>query len=790
MKTQLRFVIAFLIITLLSACNNQSSKITPQPSQTPSRLPPTWTPNITTFTPTPTNTRMAVTSVPFAFETPTPLPTPSIGMTDYQLKDWNEESALNLMNLAEQFSFADNIPRPFGEKRFDYQIDQSVVKLAAQEALHRFPDTKYKEKLEWRIALANTILNSSDSDEWILKEIEKALNIRPFKPDNLDQLLNQFGFEIGQQESALNLFGDGQLAQVLWITRQDRDYTGLYTALSQDNHGKYLLTKIYSSWDFNFGYDRPFKIEEHTGDDIPEVIMFPGYSNGSYCGFELVIFQWQNDRFVDASQGQFSFDECGFYPETWKYGTPDKNGIESIESWQSAAYGPAVIRHDRYEWNREWYELSESQILPPDKLDSNAATWIVYAMNEEDYQTIIEKVQQFLSDESQLQAMEPELGQSYPDYLRFQLGLAYAFQANSSQARAILKEIIQNPEDPSTTALSKAAQIYLDNYNGDTDLYRACQATLKVMEQAYGKSPFNRSDVDHENLRQVWGYQPDWFWDSIALCNLSVAFKEITAQLDTKQFTEAPEQLEEAGIFIRSAVEADLDGDGQEEWVLLVDTPGDDTPLNLWVLLKTSNGILPIPVVSWERKQYGLPLKDADTARLNVKTTVSPENTTLTFILVGQHFYTFKLNAVEKSLDQVLWEMDSVEGYALYQRANSLELEITTNDEYCQHCKNTYLWVDDDFVSFSPEEPNQLKISEAEATLTTHWKPNQAISLLQNILDTTSYYGTPRLMYLLGLAYELTGDNSDAIQIYWELWHEYPESAYARLAQAKLELRK
>ena len=43
---------------------------------------------------------------------------------------------------------------PWGINRFNYQFDQSAISLTAQEALHRFPETGFKEKLEWRIALA------------------------------------------------------------------------------------------------------------------------------------------------------------------------------------------------------------------------------------------------------------------------------------------------------------------------------------------------------------------------------------------------------------------------------------------------------------------------------------------------------------------------------------------------------------------------------------------------------------------------------------------------------------
>lgn len=44
----------------------------------------------------------------------------------------------------------------------------------------------------------------------------------------------------------------------------------------------------------------------------------------------------------------------------------------------------------------------------------------------------------------------------------------------------------------------------------------------------------------------------------------------------------------------------------------------------------------------------------------------------------------------------------------------------------------------------------------------------------------------PYLLYLLGLAYELTGDKSSAVHSYWQLWHDYPENPYALIAQRKL----
>lgn len=50
-------------------------------------------------------------------------------------------------------------------------------------------------------------------------------------------------------------------------------------------------------------------------------------------------------------------------------------------------------------------------------------------------------------------------------------------------------------------------------------------------------------------------------------------------------------------------------------------------------------------------------------------------------------------------------------------------------------------------------------------------------------------YSRPRLYYLLALAFELSSDYENAVQNYWHLWQNYPDSPYAILAQAKLEIK-
>jgi tetratricopeptide (TPR) repeat protein len=73
--------------------------------------------------------------------------------------------------------------------------------------------------------------------------------------------------------------------------------------------------------------------------------------------------------------------------------------------------------------------------------------------------------------------------------------------------------------------------------------------------------------------------------------------------------------------------------------------------------------------------------------------------------------------------------------------------------------------------------------------------PDKAVEIAQTILPLLSdgkdiyadAYWLPRYYYLCGLSYELSGDAQKAAEIYWQLWHDFPESHYARMARYKLE---
>jgi tetratricopeptide (TPR) repeat protein len=80
-------------------------------------------------------------------------------------------------------------------------------------------------------------------------------------------------------------------------------------------------------------------------------------------------------------------------------------------------------------------------------------------------------------------------------------------------------------------------------------------------------------------------------------------------------------------------------------------------------------------------------------------------------------------------------------------------------------------------------------------TLFVERNPEMAVEIANKVLPLmienkdiyADDYWFPRYYYLCGLSYEFSGDSEKAAEIYWQIWHDFPESPYALMAQDKLE---
>jgi hypothetical protein len=798
---------------LALSCGSQPPTASPTPGKTelpvassaPAAAPsatliskPTLKPNVTPTT-IPIKSSLGtdgwqVVDIPLVMETPMPIPSPSVATAAYKLRVWNEETALSLIRTAEEFSFADNIPFPPNDSRYNYIYDQVAVKLTIQEALHRYPQTRFANQLEWRTALANTIMgqagqdiNNAETDTWILHELENGLNNGLYTPDDLTQALNPHGFISSLSETIPNLMGrnhPGRILRIFWldtpsISGMEKPSTNLYAAIEKDKEGHYRLARIFSTWNFTHDYDEPYQIGDHTGDRIPEIIFSTAYTNGSWCGYSIAIYQWLNDQFADLGRDQFHFSSCESNSGTWEYGPLDARGAQPIITRKSLREDSPITRVNNYKWNGKGYELSESWIEPPDQISADTAEWLLYSIGEGDYQTITKTLPMFLTTPGQLGTME--LGPSYRDYLDFQLGLAYMFQGNETKALKIFQEVAHNPTYTDINIVSQAAQAYLDNYSGKKDIYRACQASLKVMGEVAGKQFYELDKAEYGYLKQKWGYYVDSsLWGHGTLCNLRGAFYRLISGLGKTQFVQAPEILQKAGVLIRSATALDVNGDGETEWILLVDTPGDESLFDIWILENTYKKVLALPLMDWNGRYYALSPKSVETLAWEVRTIKSPNGETISIVELGDAMYFFQINAEEKVREWLIG--CEAKNCIIHQSDNQLAVE--NGGQY----PSLYRWSNEKSALVYIPDPNAELRLDAESTLLNNWQADKAVPLIQNVLKNPDYED-PYFMYLLGLAYETQGNEANAVQAYWNLWQKHPESVYARLAQAKLELK-
>lgn len=796
---------------------------TPTPTHRPTNThKPTFTPSLsTTVTETPV--------FPIGWqpawqnESVTYIPTslPEKPVAEFRLKPWSEQDAIDLVRLMDIYAYSQDQPA-LSESRYDYQAALPPVKLSIQEALHRFPDGAYADMLDWHLALTNAWMNNPASNSWLFNEIQTALNNAVTTPQDLDNFIMLHGFRIellfpeswnsscfsnipdANQDtskairslSVSNLFGDKSEGQIFWLTTDGfHGEDGVYFALRRDDHGKYIIYPVLSAWDFALGDDHIICVSDHTKDGIPEIIIPVGRLSGLSCNGYLHVYQWRNDHFEDLTRGAIRSCES-----SWDYISQNGDSYDVIEA------GVLTGETNLYAWYGDWYEQVDSWYV-----DYSLVEIIEKDITHGDYYSATQFIEQKIRSWSASDTNER--GASYPDYLRFQLGMVYALQSKVGDAKKEFQQLIDDPTNPTVTAIPQAAQAFLAQYNDDTDVYRACQSALESMEKTIASYRGENGQLDREVVKEVWGYVEEND-RSVPICELDEAFPLLVRTLGISLIADPLTALRQAGVTIPYSAKADVNGDGLEDWIEVVIKPksGDEAEVASWVLLNTGQSLTPLPVLPYF-KQYDAPDKASALADFRIDTVMNAINQApLTFLQTGDYLYTFQIGQKGDHYQIIkLFQDKQLKNYSILQDSNPLTFRIWyTVDQYTPEWAQ-YRWdpVSNKFQSVeeqlsAPQRsyygPTDSAILAEEMLL--NWKPAEAISLLKNVFalpageneggcfayDPTWYcMDRPRLHYLLGLAYELTGDQADAVQTYWQLWHDYPGSPYALMARAKLE---
>lgn len=340
--------------------------ITPTVTRTPTQIP--------TLTTTATSTQIPATLVfpalatpyQYLFDTPTPIALPSMHASDFGLKDWSDQNAIELIQLMGAYAHAADVVGPL-ETRGDLLLAQKPLKLSVQEALWRFPNSSYRESLEWHLVSPIIILGNQESDQWILSKIEDRLNTGKSDLSNINGFLRNYGLGIadwtsnGSDQTGIpNLFGDGKEAKLLslYATVEFAGSNELMIA-ERTNPDKSVSLVPISFFQRNVALSVP-QFMDLTNDGIPEIIFSSDVCSGDCNSDRAYIFHWQGDHFVEITNGKIYNHD---YDISWEIGSLDNDKNKTIlMAYQDESTQKPYIQ-EVYEWNGINYELASQNVI-------------------------------------------------------------------------------------------------------------------------------------------------------------------------------------------------------------------------------------------------------------------------------------------------------------------------------------------------------------------------------------------------------------------------------------------
>ena len=102
-------------------------------------------------------------------------------------------------------------------------------------------------------------------------------------------------------------------------------------------------------------------------------------------------------------------------------------------------------------------------------------------------------------------------GLGYPDYLRYRLGVDYAFQSMPDKAVKEFQDLVSSPLDKSRNLFPDMAKAFMNVYTGDASIYNACHQSLKVFNKALDPYRNSNGDVDTEKRQSIFGFSSTKF---------------------------------------------------------------------------------------------------------------------------------------------------------------------------------------------------------------------------------------------------------------------------------------
>ena len=838
-------LIAQVYMVLLVACGQADTYRTsttlpalPAPTEMPvvsTTSTPDFTPNAETNDQAALNTDQAQ-NTPTLTSTPSPLPfgNPPAGKADaYTLKPWNGSEAWSMIKAEPPA-----LPQGDSGKAFDDYDWESIKLTMLREIVMLFPDSPYYHNainlLISPESYAGLSIPVNNTLEPFRVALETAINTNPgieISTKSLDAIIlrqvQQEDIHVLHVFSADNILGDGAPGWILDV-RIPGSF-GAALALSGEP-GAYRLISPRENWHTFMWSNQQVFTYDLNANGIPEIAIQDSYSGMNHsCEEFFQLYEWDGSSFVNLTpniQTNFDIDIGGCLDFETAAGP---NGTQAIItgiqvggycSYQEDRWHPGnLVIQRRYEWNGTFFDLAREEVLPleasmPEGSAYNKCTlgWVneAGAANAQAIQLLPTLLAE--TDPELTAGFVDQYGPAYLDFFRFKLGTWYAMRGRQSQALSLLTQIRDNPTQPDYKAASQLAGAFLQSYPA-TSAYAGCAAANQVLDITAFRNMY-WPELDLAAIRTAWGFSdPQWAYeggpilfsgsysreDPLNVCNLVTAFR-LSIQSQSFTSTESLTRwLDSQHIPYTGLEEGDLDNDSRRDWLILVGT-GKNQSFHLWALLNRKQGILPVWISYTHHMTANIPAAwgtftpTSSDALLNV---YQWTDGMVIFRVVSQGDWT--------GVDQVIdskgyYDGDSFLGFTAHP-AETGPLENSSAEELTIFIVGEKSWEQDWYtlgwdpalntlrVISSPRVEQEHRVLLAENLLFERDDPKAAIEILNQMLDGEAEVlpdMRPYLQYLLGLAYEINGDERDAIVAYWNIWHDFPLHPLSYVVQQKL----
>lgn len=673
------------------------------PSITPSPSPsPTQTSTATsrpTFTPKPSRTA-TLTQTPTVSPTSTLPPSltpafPDPENQDYSLVEWTPELADRLIQLMQAYprtlsAFARGEDNAGFYEAFIYAI------FAQREALMRFPSANQADGWFWNLAIDLARTGDPQAGTTFANLITNELNRGSIDLTDLESFGNQMDPEMQIELTTLEPSPGVMSSNIIKVSIADSGAAIFWLLERQNGYRAFPLT---SQFDFIHPTSVDFFIGDITGDGEPEIIIYRSLLPGAQVYelpriFRLGI-QPPEELFFQPIEPPKISPDFQVHWEPIKAANEDGD-LQFIVTLFPAC--PVTIRHT-YEWDGNSFRfLAAHYTVNPDKRLLNFCEIVPnHAIQTWGPGPTIQIM------ETILPLWPPERtteGNPYPqdalDEWRFRLGIYHALDGNISRAKQYLEGITTNPATPNSRWISPANQ-FLEAYQNQRDIYRACLTT--------------------------------------DFCDPRHALQAVVATFTIDDYANALQELNQAGLLIRSSGFFDFDQDGTtERWFILRVT--ELAKPEFWILAKDSDHVKALFVDHIDENQPRITIVDPGQEPPIIQ--IGRETT---FV-----FQSGDLGPQLRTVEPIrVFSVDLTQ-----EQLEAIEADLLAG-----------------------EDPTEMR--------------QQLLDLEGSSFFTCNLNICPKFQYMLGLANELSGNRAGAVDAYLEVWDQFPRNPFTTMARFKLE---